>query len=85
MEKTLYRYSNGFILSTKFAYLIFTTDDDNHIKSNSKIHLDFNKIDNNRVLNREDVAEKLLETGKATQAEVDEALNNSEMTLQSMN
>ncbi|MCI9642015.1 MAG: DUF4179 domain-containing protein [Eubacterium sp.] len=74
-------YSCGFYTFNRICYLKFTNCDEAHIKSNSKIHLDFNKIDNNRVLNREDVAEKLLETGKATQAEVDEALNNSENDL----
>ena len=74
-------YSNGFHVFNEICYLEFKTCEEEHIKSNSKIHLDFNKIDNNRILNREDVAEKLLESGKATQAEVDEALNNSENDL----
>lgn len=73
--KTPYRYSNGFYLFNRVCYLIFTTDDDNHIKSNSKIKIDFNQITYNYDMNRDDVAEKLLESGKATKTEINEALN----------
>ena len=73
--KTPYRFSSGIYFFNRICYLTFTTDDDNHIKSNSKIKIDFNQIEYNYDMNRDDVAEKLLETGKATKAEVDEALN----------
>jgi len=41
--------------------LKFTNCDEAHIKSNSKIHFDFNKINYNYDVNRTDIAERLLE------------------------
>ncbi len=48
-------YFNG------ICYLKFTNCDEAHIKSNSKIHLDFNKINYNYDVNRTDISERLLE------------------------
>lgn len=72
--KTLYRYSYIPYVFNRVCYLIFTNGDDEHIKSNSKIKIDVHKINRNYDLNREDIAEKLLATGKVTKEEIEEAL-----------
>ncbi len=67
-------YSCGFYVFNRICYLIFNNLDDTHIKSHSKIQLDFNTIEYNYDMNRTDIAEKLLESGKATEEEIAEAL-----------
>ena len=54
-------YSCGFYTFNRICYLKFTNCDEAHIKSNSKIYLDFNKINYNYDVNRTDIAERLLE------------------------
>ena len=54
-------YSFGFYTFNGICYLKFTNCDEAHIKSNSKIHFDFNKINYNYDVNRTDIAERLLE------------------------
>lgn len=54
-------YLCGFYTFNGICYLKFTNCDEAHIKSNSKIYLDFNKINYNYDVNRTDIAERLLE------------------------
>lgn len=72
--KTPYHYSCIPYVFNRVCYLIFINADDNHIKSNSQINIKVNRIIYNYDMNRDDIAEKLLATGKVTKEEIEEAL-----------